>query len=294
MSVDRFRMVHSTWGDWFVREEVEAVDPDGVAVWYLGCNGFVIRSEETTIYVDPYFEDGDPPNLVRTIPVPMDPADATLCDAVLVTHEHVDHFNPPSYGPLVEDLRADLHAPAAAYEDPQIDWADQRAPEDRRHVVGVGDAVEIGDFTVHVRDANDPDSLEPVSYVIEHEAGTFFHAGDSRPADAFADLGREFDIDLGAIAFGSMGIIYYPDDGEARRTRWYADENDVIEAANALRLDRLLPTHYDVWRGMNADPKVLPEHAASHEHPHVVERPAVGDRFSLSRPGALQPRTLRS
>ncbi|MFB6149185.1 MAG: MBL fold metallo-hydrolase, partial [Halobacteriales archaeon] len=35
-------MVHATWGDWFVREEVEGTQPQGMAVWYLGCNGFVV------------------------------------------------------------------------------------------------------------------------------------------------------------------------------------------------------------------------------------------------------------
>ncbi|MFD1525766.1 MBL fold metallo-hydrolase, partial [Halolamina salina] len=49
-------MVHSTWDDWFVREEIEATDPgDGVVGWYLGCNGFVLKgSEGTTLFVDPY------------------------------------------------------------------------------------------------------------------------------------------------------------------------------------------------------------------------------------------------
>ncbi len=285
-------MVHSTWGDWFVSREVEAVEPSGVSVWYLGCNGFVVRSAETTLYVDPYFGDGDPPNVVRMIPVPIDPADATLCDAVLVTHEHIDHVHPPSYGPLVTDLGASIHAPSAAYTDPDYD-GDLRAPEDRRHTVSVGDSFEVGDFDVHVRGANDPDAIEPATYVIEHDAGVVLHAGDSRPAAAFEEIGREFDIDLGILAVGSMGHIHYPEDGETRRTEWYMNENQVVEAANALRLDRLLPSHFDVWRGMNADPKSLDEHAAAHEYPHVVETPTVGDRFDLDRPGAVLPETLR-
>ena len=279
-------MVHSTWGDWFVREEIEGADPgDGVTGWYLGCNGFVLRSASTTLYIDPYFGDGDPPNIVRMIPVPIDPADATDCDAVLATHEHIDHMHPPSYDPLVNDLSAELYAPEASYEEPHYD-GDMAAPPNRKHVIAEGDEFEVGDFTIHARGANDPDAIEPVSYVIEHESGTFFHAGDSRPAPAaFPEIAAEFDIDVGALAFGSVGNIYEPESGYGERTRWYMDENQTVEAANQLELDRLLPTHHDMWQGVGADPKVLHEHATSFRYPRVLEVPHVGCAFRFDEPG---------
>jgi L-ascorbate 6-phosphate lactonase len=279
-------MVHSTWGDWFVRQEVEAVDPGGLSVWYLGCNGFVLRTAETTVYLDPYFGDGEPPRLLRLPAVPMDPADATLCDAVLVTHEHLDHMHPPSYEPLVHDLGATLYAPGASFEDPDCE-VDTATHPDRYERVGVDDVVQLGDLTVHVRGADDPDAIEPVSYVVEHDSGTFFHGGDSRPADCFADVGREFDIDVGVLAFGSVGRRYYPGADETRAYHVYMDENDVIAAANDLRLDRLLPSHYNMWKGLDADAKVLHEHAASFPHPAVIHPVDVGDRVDLGRPGVV-------
>lgn len=286
-------MVHSTWGEWFVRDEIEAIDPDGLSLWYLGCNGFVLRTAETTLYVDPYFADGDPPNIVRMIPVPLDPADANICDAVLATHEHIDHMHPPSYGPLVNDLGSDLYATDACYDNPHYD-GDMRVPASQKHVIEPGDDVVIGDLTVHVRGANDPDAIAEVSYVVEHESGTFFHGGDSRPApDAFPAIAEEFDIDVGALAFGSVGNIYDPGPDRVERTRWYMDENQILEAANQLELDRLVPTHYDMWRGVGSDPKVLAEHAASFEYPHVLETVRIGDRLSLSRPGVVQAESLR-
>jgi len=65
--------------------------------------------------------------------------------------------------------------------------------------------LEIGEFTVHVEVANDPDATHPVSYVFEHDAGTFFHGGDTKPTDEFERVGDEYDIDLAALAFGSVG-----------------------------------------------------------------------------------------
>ena len=278
-------MVQSTWDDWFVRDEIEATDPgDGVVIWYLGCNGFVLRSQSTTLYIDPYFGTGDPPNLIRMIPVPMDPADATQCDATLVTHEHIDHMHPPSYGPLVEDLGADLYAPSASYDSPDYD-GEMRVPDEQRKEIAVGDEFAVGDFTVHVTGTNDPDAIEPVGYVIEHDAGTFFHAGDSRPAEEFSDVGERFNIDAGALAFGTVGSIYEPKSDSGVRTKWYMNENEIIEATNQLQLSRLLPSHHDMWQGEAGDPKLLHEHAVSFDYPRVIEPLYIGCSVRLSEPG---------
>jgi len=286
-------MIHSTWGDWFVRDEVEEGVPDELSLWYLGCNGFVLRSPETTLYIDPYFADGDPPNLVRMIPVPLDPVDATECDAVLATHEHIDHMHPPSYDPLVNDLDADVYATAACYDAPDYEGA-MRVPSGQKRVVEPGDTFEIGDLTVHAVEANDPDAIEEVAYVVEHASGTFFHGGDSRPApDSFESVADSFDIDVGALALGSVGNVYDADVGGGERSRWYMDENEIIEAANQLELDRLLPTHYDMWRGLSADPDVLGHHATSFTYPRVIEHAVVGDRFSVAEPGCVRAESLR-
>lgn len=285
-------MVDSTWGDWFVSDEIEGADPEGLSVWYLGCNAFVLRSPETTLYIDPYFGNGRPPWTIRMIPVPMDPADATICDGVLVTHEHIDHMHEPSYRPLVEDLGATIYAPRAAYERP--DYATEREiPADRKHVVDVGETIEIGDLTVHVRGGNDPDAIEEVTYVVEHASGTYFNSGDSRPSDIFEEIGDEFDIDVGSLTFGTVGRIHYQDDGETRVEQWYSDENDVIDMANALRLDRLVPCHYDMWKGVGGDPTTLHHHAASFDYPKTIEPIEIGDRIDVARPGIVPLRSLR-
>ncbi|MFB6129440.1 MAG: MBL fold metallo-hydrolase [Salinigranum sp.] len=276
-------MTVSDWGDWLPRAVADA-EPETVAVWYLGCNGFVLKgSRGTTLFVDPYVGTGDPPRTIRMIPVPFDPEDVAEADAVLATHEHSDHVHEASQAPILANTGATFYAPDAGLDVVSSEgWSDLWTLDDDQLVeVREGDSFEVGEFEIAVEPANDPDAEHPVSYVFEHESGTFFHGGDARPGEAFVDVGRRYDIDLGALAFGSAGTIPDKATREPRRTKWYADENEIVEAASDLRLDRLLPTHWDMWKGLTADPTALHPHAASFDYPRRLEIVEIGDRVDL-------------
>jgi L-ascorbate 6-phosphate lactonase len=276
-------MTHSDWGDWLPRA-IDRADPETVAVWYLGCNGFVLKgSEGTTVFVDPYVGLGDPPRTVRMIPVPFDPADVAEAEAVFATHEHTDHVHGPSQAPILAATGATFYGPddslAVAREE---SWTDEwDVADDQFTEVAEGDTREVGEFTVHAEPAHDPDATHPVTYVFEHPSGTFFHGGDTKPAAEFEDVGDRYDIDLGVLAFGSVGMIPDKETGDPSRTKWYADENQVVEAAADLRIDRLLPSHWDMWKGLTADPTALHEHARSFEHPRNLELVEIGDRIDI-------------
>ncbi|MBV0901301.1 MBL fold metallo-hydrolase [Haloarcula salina] len=274
--------VESDWEDWLPRA-VESASPDGLAIWYLGCNGFILKSSGgTTVFVDPYLGTGDPPRTVRMIPVPFNPEDITECDAVFGTHEHVDHVHGPSQAPILAGTGADYYTTDSGHE--VIDdegWMEHwSVVDDQLHEVAEGDTVEVGDLTVHVEPANDPDADHPVSYVFEHESGTFFHGGDARPGE-FEAVGERYDIDAAALAFGAVGMIDDKETGEPKRTKWYNDENMIVEAANELQLDTLLPTHWDMWKGMTTEPTVLHNHANSFEYPESLSVVEIGDRYDL-------------
>lgn len=273
----------SDWGDWLARA-VEAADPDGVALWYLGCNGFILKGRAgTTVLIDPYLGLGDPPRTVRMVPVPFDPADIERADAVMATHEHSDHVHGETQGPIMAETDAQYYAPGASIDVVEREaWTDQWAlSADRFTQVAAGETVDIGEFTVHVTGANDPDAAEPVGYLFEHDAGTFFHGGDARSATVFERVGDRFDIDLGALAFGSSGNIPDKETREPTHTQWYSGENRIVEAARQLRLDRLLPTHWDIWKGLTADPTALHHHVRSFDRPQRLEIVEIGDRIDL-------------
>ncbi len=275
--------VHSDWGDWLPRAVAEA-EPDGVAVWYLGCNGFVLKAAEgTTLFVDPYLDTGDPPRTVRMVPVPFDPWDVEAADAVLATHEHTDHTHGPSQGPILAGTGATFYGPDASIDVAEEGgWVDEWSLDDHQLVeISEGNAFEVGAFTVTVEPAHDPDAAHPVTYVVEHAAGTFLHAGDSKPDPALAAVGERHDVDLGVLAFGSAGVLPGEESSEPTVTKWYADEDEVVRAANQLRIDRLLPSHWDMWKGLTADPTALYPHVRRRLYPRRLELLEIGDRTEL-------------
>lgn len=275
-------MVHSDWGDWLPTAVADA-DPDGLALWYLGCNGFVLKSAAgATLFVDPYLGTGDPPRTIRMIPVPFDPHDVEAADAILATHEHTDHVDGPSQAPILEGTDATFYGPDASIAVTREEaWTDEWDVTDTQIVeVAAGDTFDVADLTITVARANDPDADHPVAYVLEHEAGTFVHGGDARPGE-FDAIGDAYDVDLAALAFGSVGMLPDKETRDRARTRWYSDENQVVQAATELRTTRLVPTHWDMWKGMTADPTALHEHARSFDHPDHLEILEIGDRTDL-------------
>ena len=277
-------MSDSDWGTWLLDAIAEA-EPDTVALWYLGCNGFVLKGcEGTTIWIDPYVGLGDPPRTVRMIPVPFDPADVELAEAVLATHEHTDHVHGPSQAPILANTGAMYYAPddSLSVARDEESWMDRWDVEAGQFAeVSEGDFIEVGEFQIDVVEVFDPDATHPVGYAIEHEAGTVFHGGDTKPSDNFAALGDRYDFDLGILAFGSVGAIPDKQTREPVRTKWYSDENEIVEAACDLQFDRLVPTHWDMWKGLTADPTALYDHVRSFEYPRRLEVVEIGDRIDL-------------
>jgi L-ascorbate 6-phosphate lactonase len=273
--------VHSEWGEWLPLA-VEASDPDGLTLWYLGCNGFILKADDdTTLFIDPYLGTGDPPRTVRMIPVPFEPEDIRKADAVLATHEHTDHTHGPSQAPILAGTDATFYGPKASVDIAE-EWIDEYGIDAGEITeIGEGNTFEVGSLSIHVEAANDPDAESPVSYVIEHESGTFFHGGDARPSEAFEEIGARYDIDLAAVAFGSSGMILDKETREPTYTKWYANENEAAETANQLRTDRLLPTHWDMWKGLTADPGAIRDHVRSFDHPRTLEILEIGDQTSV-------------
>lgn len=276
-------MTDSDWGRWLI-DEVEAAEPTGLSVWYLGCNGLILKaSDGTTVYVDPYLGCGDPPRTVRMIPVPFDPDAPTAADAVVVTHEHTDHLHGPTQGPLLAETGASLIAHPGCIELARSrGWSETYGLDAPFEAIEQGQSMAVGELEITAFSGTDPDAEYGLTYVFEHDGHTVVHPGDGRPAPTLRAIGERYDVDLAVVAVGSTGMLPDKETREPTLTAWYNDPNDCVLAANQLRTDVLVPTHWDMWRGLTTDPSVVDVHRRSFSHPREVAVLEIGDRHDLS------------
>ncbi len=271
------------WGTWLNEEiDAEKVEKDKVTMWWLGCTGIWIKTEnQTNIAIDLWFGNGKrsrknpymdefhqmrnmtggrltQPNL-RAAPIVYDPFAVTKVDAVLSTHYHNDHIDPYFAAAVLKNC--DEKVPFIGPKESVNRWISYGVPQERCITVVPGDTVKVGDVNIVVLDSFDrtclvtanedirgicPDNMDEkaVNYLIETTGGNIYHSGDSHYSVYYAKHGKDHKID---VAFGSFGEN--PAGNQDKMT-----SVDILRMAEALNTKVVIPFHYDVWTNFKADP----------------------------------------
>lgn len=69
-----------------------------IPIRLLGQSGVRLSLAGITVYIDPYLSNSvqiiHDADLIRQVPIPLQPVDVTDADLVFITHEHIDHCDP--------------------------------------------------------------------------------------------------------------------------------------------------------------------------------------------------------
>jgi L-ascorbate 6-phosphate lactonase len=162
-----------------IRDEVEA-HASGLAVWWTGHNGWLIKSDTTLIGTDLATEDE-----ARLYQSPISAEElAPLLDVAFITHGHGDHFNRKTARVLAEGGRCTFVMPANCVEQAHR----LGIPENRIRVATPRKPFELDGMKVSPVRAihGNPRSavyfeanLEDCGYLIELGGKTFLQPGDS-------------------------------------------------------------------------------------------------------------------
>lgn len=159
------------------------ISPREIAmVWFNTYSGFAFRSIDATIVVDPY----------EIYPSDLDPL---RIDALVVSHEHFDHYDRDLVVDIFERNNCTVIAGKAVYSD-----LSGRIPSEKLRRLLFGSLIEVGSFKIMGYKGYHP-SMEPVTLLLEREGVRIYHMIDSRTFRELENL-REKGIDIAIVPIG--------------------------------------------------------------------------------------------
>ncbi|MHA2247107.1 MAG: MBL fold metallo-hydrolase [Candidatus Hodarchaeales archaeon] len=187
----------------------------GISVTLLNNAGVMIEAEDTRIYIDPY----DLPSRYSNYPA----------DAVLITHEHGDHYEPASID-IIKTDDTNFYFPAMMSSEALIYEANSVMPEDTFTI----NNISVRCFYMHTItpgpqwESSHPLSNNYTSYIIDINGFTIFHAGDSSNIDEYEQLTGDIDVAILPLGPGCQTMT----------------EGDVVSALETLAPSYFIPIHF--------------------------------------------------
>ncbi|MEX2535619.1 MAG: MBL fold metallo-hydrolase [Trueperaceae bacterium] len=250
----------------------------------LGQVGVAIRGPWETIYIDPYltYNDGNGGRLDRLFPPPIDPHEIANAAVVLVTHAHIDHFDPQTLAPIA------AASPQALFVGPHsCDFIEAGIPAERTVVPPTLKPLSIASATVtpipsaHTELDRSEEGYPYFGYVIEWNGVTLYHAGDTVIYDQHQPSATPGLLDT--LGNWSIDVMFIPINGRgyfrtAQGLKGNTDAREAAVLAETLDVKLVVPTHYDLLAGNGANPAHFVD---------IVYRLNPSRRHHLLRPGEL-------
>ncbi len=262
------------------------VSEEEICIWYLGQEGFAMKSSGGLFLVDPYLTDSidrsQPENqgFQRKYPSPATPEELQFVDGVFCTHDHQDHLDPESISGLKGGNARFCVPKPAAYQ-----LLKCGVSEEKQVLMEEGKAFSLpGVRVVPVAAAHD--KLEQkdgaycaLSYVFQFENGiTIFHGGDMV---VYPELEEK-------VAAYHPQIVMLPINGRC----YYREHEDIVgntsftEAADFAahtKAQMLIPMHYDLYDANGENPAYLMDYL-SRKYPEMqVHFFRPGEAMTLNR-----------
>lgn len=232
--------------------------PEGqLALWALGQAGFVIKGGETIAYIDPYLSDsiaadGGPQ---RRFLIPIAPGDVQHARVVFATHEHLDHVDMATLGPL---MAASPRAPLITSPQGRAIAIEADIAADRIVTPRIGERVEVAGLAYTAIPAAHALHALPTArseyeidaegharwmgFLIECNGVTLYHAGDTIviPEIFEALAGKTIDVALLPI----NGRDYFREQQDIVGNMW---PGEAIELALRIEARVLIGIHNDMF-----------------------------------------------
>ena len=162
-------------------------------LWFNDYAGVAIRTPSKTLIVDP---------------ADVDPAIFKKVDALLITHEHYDHFDES----LTREIHRRTQCPVIA-DSTSAKRLKDVLPAGKLHEMRMDKEVKLDNITVRAESFKHP-AATPVSYLITTEDGIkIYHTGDSLPTPDMKKVGERSPPDVVFCTVGAPAPGASPQSG---------------------------------------------------------------------------------
>jgi len=251
-------------------------------LWWLGQSGFLLQWQGKHLLFDPYLSDSltkkyaatDKPHVRMTERV-VAPERLNFIEVVTSSHNHTDHLDPDTLGPLSRaNPKMDLVIPEANREF-VIDRL--KISVELPRGLDAGQFTTVAGFKIHAvpaahepleRDENDRHKF--LGYVVEFGGGFVYHSGDTVLYDGMNEGLRRWPIDVALL----------PINGRApeRRVAGNLWGREAAQLAKDIDARLVIPCHYEMFEFNTATPDEFVAACRQFDQPHRVLR--AGERWS--------------
>jgi L-ascorbate metabolism protein UlaG (beta-lactamase superfamily) len=259
-----------------------AATPEGFRLWWLGQSGFLVQHAARHLLLDPYLSESltkkyagtDKPH-VRMTRRAVHPGRLDFIDLVTSSHNHTDHLDGETLGPL---RQANPGLTLVIPEANRAFVAERLGcPTEWPRGLDAGEEAHIAGFHVTAVPAaheeierDEKGRCRHLGYVVRFGRFGLYHAGDCVPYAGQAERLRPFAVDLALL----------PINGRAPERRVPGNFTGVEAARLARDIGARLaiPCHYDMFEFNTAPPEAFVAEAARLDQACRVL--ACGERFS--------------
>lgn len=204
-------------------------------ITFLGQSGYLLKSHNTQIIIDPYLSDSV--NRIaerpRTLPVPINPEDI-CCDAIICTHNHLDHLDPDTVTKIS----------AKQFYITTNEGKEELKKLGRTNVksLNIGESLTVGDFNITAVFAEH--SVEAFGVILKAENKTLYFSGDTLFNEKLFEI-AEYKPDFTFICInGRLGNM---------------NVSDAIVTAKKIGAPVNIPNHYDMFESNSENPLLFSE-----------------------------------
>lgn len=204
-------------------------------VRFLGQSGYILKTENSEIVIDPYLSDsvnrvaGRP----RMLPVPIMPQNID-CDAVICTHNHLDHLDPDT----VKYIKNNQFFITTYEGKNEI----QQFGKNNICSLNVGESIKVGDFSITAVFAKH--TVEAFGIVVKAENKTLYFSGDTLFSEELFEISK-YNPDITFICInGKLGNM---------------NVEEALITANKIGAKINIPNHYDMFDSNSENPELFSE-----------------------------------